>query len=72
MIAQVGLDFVFIDTEHVPIDRPGLAWMCRAYDALGLAPIVRIPAPDPYLACQVLDAGATGVVAPYLETVIEI
>lgn len=72
MVARTGLDFVFIDTEHVPIERTQLAWMCRTYDALDLAPIVRIPAPDPYLACQVLDAGATGVVAPYLETVAEV
>ena len=72
MIAQTGIDFVFIDTEHVPIERNQLAWMCRTYTALGLAPIVRIPSPNPYLACQVLDAGATGVIAPYLETVAEV
>ena len=69
MIAGLGLDFVFIDTEHIPIGRETLAWMCRAYDALGLAPIVRVPAPDPYLACMALDAGAAGVVFPYVETV---
>jgi len=68
MIASVGLDFVFIDTEHIPIDRAQLGWMCRAYAGCGLAPIVRIPKPDPYLACMALDAGATGIVAPYVET----
>lgn len=26
-----GLDFVFIDTEHIPIGRETLAWMCRTY-----------------------------------------
>jgi len=69
MVAGLGLDFVFIDTEHIPIGRETLAWMCRAYDALGLAPIVRVPAPDPYLACMALDGGAAGVVFPYVETV---
>jgi 4-hydroxy-2-oxoheptanedioate aldolase len=34
---------------------------------MGVAPIVRIPAPDPYRACQMMDAGAEGIVAPYLE-----
>ncbi len=68
-VAKLGLDFVFIDTEHIPIDRAQLSWMCQTYRGLGLAPIVRIPAPDPYAACMVLDGGASGVVAPYVETV---
>ncbi len=29
--AKCGLDFVFIDTEHVAIDRETLSWMCGAY-----------------------------------------
>jgi 4-hydroxy-2-oxoheptanedioate aldolase len=43
--------------------------MCQVFRAMGIAPIVRIPSPDPYRACQMMDAGAEGVVAPYLETV---
>jgi 2-keto-3-deoxy-L-rhamnonate aldolase RhmA len=69
MIAGVGLDFVFIDTEHVAIGRETLSWMCRTYSAHGLALIVRIPKPDPYQACTALDGGAAGVIAPYLESV---
>ncbi len=69
MIAGAGLDFVFLDTEHVVLDRNELSWMCHAYSSHGLAPIVRIPSPDPYRACQMIDGGAVGVIAPYLETV---
>lgn len=69
MIAGCGLDFVFIDTEHVALGRETLSWMCRVYAALGLAPIVRVPKPDPFLACMALDGGAAGVIAPYLESV---
>lgn len=69
LLKNLGLDFVFIDTEHIALERETLSWMCRAYGALGLAPIVRIPSPDPYAACQVLDGGAAGIVAPYVETV---
>lgn len=69
MIASTGLDFVFIDTEHIPLERAEVAWMCQTFSARGLAPIVRIPLPDPYEACKVLDGGASGVVAPYLERV---
>ena len=71
-LANAGLDFVFLDTEHVPEDRMALAWMCQTYHALGVAPIVRIPRPDPYQACMVIDAGAAGVIAPYVETVEEV
>lgn len=68
-VAQIGLDFVFIDTEHIAIDRAQLSWMCQTYSGAGLAPVVRIPAPDPYMACMALDGGAAGIVAPYVETV---
>ena len=68
MIAGLGLDFVFLDTEHMPLQRAELAWMCQAYAALNLAPIVRIPRPDPYLACMALDGGAAGIIAPYVES----
>lgn len=68
VVATLSLDFVFIDTEHIPLDRHQLAWMCQAYAALGLPPVVRIPAPDPFQASMVLDGGAAGVIAPYLET----
>lgn len=68
-IDKSGLDFVFIDTEHVGLDLLTLSSMCNLYAAKGLAPIVRIPSPDPFMASQVLDAGAHGVLAPYIETV---
>jgi 4-hydroxy-2-oxoheptanedioate aldolase len=72
VVKNLNLDFVFIDTEHTPIDREKLAWMCQTYNALGMAPLVRIPEPDPYLACVALDGGAVGVIAPYVETVQEV
>lgn len=71
-IGQLGLDFVFIDTEHISIDRHELSWMCQTYKALGLSPIVRIPSPDPYAATMVLDGGANGVIAPYVESVAQV
>ena len=64
----LGLDFVFLDTEHVAMDRAQLSWMCETYSAMRLAPVVRIPQPDPYQACMVLDGGAQGIIVPYVET----
>jgi 2-keto-3-deoxy-L-rhamnonate aldolase RhmA len=72
LLAGMPLDFVFIDTEHITIDREKLSWMCQAYRYAGLAPVVRIASPDPYAACQVLDGGACGLVAPYVETAAQV
>ena len=66
---SAGLDFVFIDTEHIMLDWETIAWMCIAYGASGMPPIVRIPSPDPYIATRMIDAGAKGLLAPYIETV---
>lgn len=68
-IKRLNLDFVFIDTEHVPIDRAQIAWMCQAYRAMNVAPLVRVTSPDPFQATNLLDGGASGIVVPYLETV---
>jgi 2-keto-3-deoxy-L-rhamnonate aldolase RhmA len=67
-VAAAGADFVFIDSEHTPLDRKTLAWVCSGYSAVNVPPIVRIPSPDPYEAAKVLDGGASGFIAPYLET----
>lgn len=66
---QTGIDFVFVDTEHIPLDRQTLSWICQTYQAMGLPPVVRLPCNDPFEACKVLDAGAAGVIGPYIETV---
>jgi 4-hydroxy-2-oxoheptanedioate aldolase len=71
-IKRADPDFVFIDTEHIPLDRGDLAKMCQIFRALGITPLVRIPEPNPFLACQVIDGGALGVVAPYLESAAQI
>jgi 4-hydroxy-2-oxoheptanedioate aldolase len=65
---QSGIDFVFVDTEHIPLDRQTLSWICQTYQALGLPPVVRIPCNDPFEACKALDAGAGGIIGPYVES----
>lgn len=68
LMRRAGVDFVFIDTEHIPLGREVLSWMCHAYASLGIPPVVRVPLPDPYEATKVLDGGASGVIGPYVET----
>ena len=72
VLRSSGADFVFIDTEHIPIDRTTLSWMCQTYASMGLPPIVRIPSPNPIEACKVLDGGACGIIAPYVESAEEV
>jgi len=67
-VKQAGVDFVFVDTEHTPIDRQTLAGICQTYQALGVPPVVRIPCNDPFEACKALDAGAGGIIGPYVES----
>ncbi|MES2507820.1 MAG: aldolase/citrate lyase family protein [Verrucomicrobiota bacterium] len=71
-VKDCGLDFVFIDTEHIALDHEPLSWMCQTYAALGLPPLVRIPSPDPHLATRVLDGGAAGIIAPYVESAAQV
>ena len=67
-LRKTGIDFVFIDSEHTPLGRESLSWLCRSFSANGIAPVVRIPSPDPFEASKVLDGGAAGIIAPYIET----
>ena len=67
-VRSANLDFVFIDTEHIPLGRETVANMCTLYSAMGIPPLVRIPSPDPYQASIALDGGAAAILAPYIET----
>ena len=61
--ASCKLDFVFIDTEHIALDREKLAWMCSAYASMGVSPIVRVcEAYGPFVT-GALDGGACGIVS---------
>jgi 4-hydroxy-2-oxoheptanedioate aldolase len=72
ILGDCGLDFVFIDTEHIAIGRESLSWMCRTYAAMGVPPLVRITEPNPNAVTVALDDGASGVVAPYVEHVTQV
>ena len=72
MQAGIEYDYIFICNEHMPIDRTETAMMCQFYAAHGISPIVRVPRPQAQWATMALDAGAQGIVAPYVETVEEV
>ena len=68
--AQVGFDFVVIDTEHTSTGVAEVEGVIRAVEAAGddTASIVRVPSHDPARIKRVLDAGAGGIMVPMVET----
>lgn len=63
-----GLDFVLIDAEHAERDSTSeLTGLCRAADAAGIAPLVRVPNKSAEYIGKALDAGACGVVVPRIQ-----
>lgn len=83
LLARSGLDFVLIDMEHGPLDIErlrifllGMVDRRRILEKgnlqLDVTPIVRIPANGgdlaTWIAKQVLDVGAMGVMFPYINT----
>jgi 4-hydroxy-2-oxoheptanedioate aldolase len=63
----LGLDYVFFCNEHTFYNPDTLGWMCKAYKAAGINPVVRILEPNPFLATQALDSGAEAILVPYIE-----
>jgi 4-hydroxy-2-oxoheptanedioate aldolase len=72
LAAELEFDFIFICTEHIPVDRTEVSLMCQYWATQGVSPIVRIPYPSARLAGMFIDGGAQGIVAPYVETVAEV
>ena len=66
--ANIGLDYVVIDTEHSPFNRSEVANLINSFNLGNVCPIVRIPIPAAHYATMHLDAGAGGILAPYWET----
>lgn len=68
--AELGvLDFVFIESEHSPNNRETIAWAVQCYAAYGIVPLLRIPSISAAEAAMGVDAGAHGIIVPYVETV---
>lgn len=67
--ANLGvIDYVFMDSEHSPNNRETIAWAAQCYAAYGIAPLLRIPEISASQAAMGLDAGAHGIIVPYVET----
>jgi 2-dehydro-3-deoxyglucarate aldolase/4-hydroxy-2-oxoheptanedioate aldolase len=63
-----GFDFVWVDSEHGPIDKKDIDLHVMAIRGQGIAPFVRIPWNDPVLAKPVLEMGVAGIIFPFIKT----
>lgn len=69
ILALSGFDFLILDMEHGIYDQTALDACVRACEAVGCAPIVRVPGINASAVQWALDAGAYGVVVPQVGNV---
>src|SRR5579859_6075057 len=67
-MAQIGFDWLVVDTEHNPISIETVAAMFMGMANSGAAPMVRIPWNSSENIKRVLDAGAWGIVVPMVNS----
>ena len=65
---RAGFDFLFLDLEHGSVSPETAAEVSFAALQAGIASFVRIPENEHWIGTQVLNGGATGLVAPHVET----
>src|SRR5580700_280519 len=63
-----GYDWLFLDLEHNSMDLDMAVQISVAALGVGIAPIVRVPARQLWMATRVLDGGALGIVVPHVDT----
>ena len=69
ILAVSNLDFVILDAEHFPFDRSRIDACLAIGKALSFPILVRIPNSSQSEILKVLDAGATGIVVPHVDSV---
>ena len=67
IMAVVGFDWLFIDTEHIPFNAHGAQTILQAAGP-NCPCIVRVPANDEVWIKKALDIGADGIIAPQVNS----
>jgi 2-keto-3-deoxy-L-rhamnonate aldolase RhmA len=65
---SAGFDCLYIDLEHCSFSLETVSQICMTATAMGVTPLVRVPALDHAEIGRTLEAGAQGVIVPHLET----
>jgi 4-hydroxy-2-oxoheptanedioate aldolase len=64
LVALGGFDWLCIDLQHGAAGLESAASLLQAASAAGAAPLIRVPANEPWLIGRALDLGAAGVIVP--------
>jgi len=68
ILSQAGFDCLIIDMEHGPGDIMALVAQLQAMNGTGCVPLVRTPWNDFVVVKRILDAGAFGILFPFINT----
>ncbi len=68
VLASCGFDMVLIDMEHAPGDFQTLLSQIQSMNGFPALPMVRVANNDATTIKRTLDAGAYGILIPYIET----
>jgi 2-keto-3-deoxy-L-rhamnonate aldolase RhmA len=67
-LAALGFDFLWVEMEHSPITLETFRSIVLATRGLPALPFARVPIAELWTAKRVLDAGALGVIFPFVNT----
>ena len=68
VLGYTGYDFVWIDTEHTPVDYQSLRSHLDSLRLAGTASVVRVGEHEPAHVKRVLDMGPDGIIFPMINT----
>lgn len=71
VMAQAGFDWLAVDMEHSVIDFHTAQTLIATIQAQSLVPLVRVSENHPKIIQRVMDAGASGVIVPMVNSKIE-
>ena len=69
ILANAGFDWVALDMEHGVINFAQVASHCQVLEGKGVVPLCRLPSIQPEYFKWALDAGAKGVIVPWVRSV---
>lgn len=67
-VGHAGFDWGVIDMEHTPLDMMDVVHMLQAVASTKMVPVVRVPWNEPVVVKRVLDAGATTLLFPLVQS----
>lgn len=68
IMCQAGFEWIAVDMEHSAITLDSAQRLIRVIDLAGTIPLVRVPSNDSIVIKRVMDAGAHGVIVPFVNT----